>query len=167
MANSLATASTAPFAGTISDLFGRRSVALFGAGVVIIGSIVTGCAWRVEVAIAGMALVGMGGGLSEVVAAAAVAEMAPVKNRGKYMGTAFLFVLPFGASSVYGKQPFFMDILRFARLRFRGGRKGVVKGRISALLLQLSRLWTNPSSTLFNAGNLAMGRLDLSYHCRD
>ena len=80
MASSLATASTAPFAGTISDLFGRRPVALFGAGVVIIGSIVTGCAWRVEVAIVGLALVGMGGGLSEVVAAAAVAEMAPVKS---------------------------------------------------------------------------------------
>ena len=112
MACSIATASTAPFAGTISDLFGRRPVALFGAGVVIIGSIVTGCAWRVEVGIVGMALVGMGGGLSEVVAAAAVAEMAPVKSRGKYMGSAFLFVLPFGASSVYGISLPFVNVLQ-------------------------------------------------------
>ena len=78
-------------------------MALFGAGIVIIGSIITGSAWRVEIAIAGMALVGMGGGLSEVVAGAAVAEMAPVRSRGKYMGAAFIFVLPFGASGVYGK----------------------------------------------------------------
>jgi MFS family permease len=103
MSNSLATASTAPFAGTISDLLGRRPVALLGAGLVIVGVIVTGLAERVEVAIGGMAIVGVGAGLAEVVAGAAVAEMAPVKSRGKYMGTAFLVILPFGASSTYGK----------------------------------------------------------------
>ncbi len=102
MANNLATAATAPFAGAIADLFGRRYVALVGAGVVIIGCIVTGVAQRVEIAIGGMAIVGVGAGLAEVVGAAAVVEIAPVKSRGKYMGTAFLAILPFGACQVYG-----------------------------------------------------------------
>jgi MFS family permease len=102
MSNTLATAAAVPFAGAISDLLGRRYVALLGAGLVIIGSIIVGVAQRVEVAIGGMAIVGVGAGLAEVVAAAAVAEMAPVKSRGKYMGTAFLFILPFGGSSTYG-----------------------------------------------------------------
>lgn len=71
----------------------------------IVGVIVTGLAQRVEVAIGGMAIVGVGGSLAEVVAGAAVAEMAPVKSRGKYIGTSFLFILPFGASSTYGMSP--------------------------------------------------------------
>ena len=107
MSSSLAMAATCPFAGTISDLLGRRHVALLGALLVIVGVIMTGLAQRVEVAIGGMAVVGVGGGLAEVVAGAAVAEMAPVKSRGKYMGTAFLVILPFGASSTYGKPPDF------------------------------------------------------------
>jgi hypothetical protein len=102
MSNTLATAAAVPFAGAVADLLGRRYVALLGAGLVIIGCIVVGIAQRVEVAIGGMAIVGVGAGLAEVVAGAAVAEMAPVKSRGKYMGTAFIFILPFGACSTFG-----------------------------------------------------------------
>lgn len=102
MSNTLACAAAVPFAGAISDLLGRRYVALLGAGLVIIGVIVVGLAHRVEIAIGGMAIVGVGAGLAEVVAGAAVSEMAPVKSRGKYIGTTFLFLLPFGACATYG-----------------------------------------------------------------
>jgi hypothetical protein len=64
--------------------------------------IVVGTAHRMDVAIGGTAIVGVGGGLAELVGFAGIQEMAPVKSRGKYMGTAFLFNLPFGAAQAYG-----------------------------------------------------------------
>jgi MFS family permease len=102
IANTLALAATAPFAGAISDLIGRRYVALLGAGLVVIGMIVVGTAHRMDVAIGGMSIAGAGAGLGELIGAAGVAELAPVKSRGKYIGTIFLLILPFSASAAYG-----------------------------------------------------------------
>jgi MFS family permease len=101
-ASTVATAAIAPFAGAISDLIGRRYVALLGSALIIIGMIVVGTARRMDVAIGGTAIVGVGGGLAEVVGCAGILEMAPVKSRGKYMGTVFLFNLPFAAAQAYG-----------------------------------------------------------------
>ena len=92
----------APFAGAISDLIGRRYVALLGALFVCIGMIIVGTAHRMDVAIGGMAMAGVGAGLSELVGAAGIFELAPVKSRGKYIGVAFLLILPFSASAAYG-----------------------------------------------------------------
>lgn len=102
-ASTVATAAIAPFAGAISDLIGRRYVALLGSALIIIGMIVVGTAQRMDVAIGGTAIVGVGGGLAELVGFAGIQELAPVRSRGKYMGTAFLFNLPFGAAQAYGK----------------------------------------------------------------
>lgn len=102
MANTLATAATAPFAGSISDLLGRRYVALLGSSLVIIGIITTGTAQRMDVGIGGMAIVGVGAGLAEVIAAAGVMELAPVKHRGTYVGISFLLYLPISAGQMYG-----------------------------------------------------------------
>jgi hypothetical protein len=55
-----------------------------------------------DVAIGGTALVGVGGGIAELIGFAGIAELAPVKSRGKYLGTAFLFNLPFAAAQAYG-----------------------------------------------------------------
>jgi MFS family permease len=102
MANTLSTAATAPFAGAISDLLGRRYVALLGSGLVIIGVSITGSAQRMAVAIGGMAIVGVGAGLAEVIAAAGIMELAPVRHRGLYVGISFLLYLPIAAGQMYG-----------------------------------------------------------------
>jgi hypothetical protein len=84
---------------------GRRYVALIGAALVCIGMIIVGTAHRMDVAIGGMAVAGAGAGLGELVAAAGVAELAPVRNRGYYIGAIFLLILPFSASAAYGELP--------------------------------------------------------------
>jgi MFS family permease len=105
IANTLSLAAIAPFAGAISDLIGRRYVALLGAAFVCIGMIIVGTAKRMDVAIGGMAIAGVGAGLGELVGAAGIVELAPVKSRGKYIGIAFLLILPFSASAAYGSFP--------------------------------------------------------------
>jgi MFS family permease len=102
MANSIATAASAPFAGAISDLFGRRHVGLVGCILVGVGMTMVGTAREINVVIGGTALVGVGAGFSEVVAAAGILELAPVRSRGKYMGLAFLIFLPLGPTQTYG-----------------------------------------------------------------
>lgn len=99
----MATAAIAPFAGAMSDLVGRRYIALLGSGFIIIGMIVVGTAQRMDVAIGGTAIAGVGGALAELVGFAGIAELAPVRSRGKYLGTALLFSLPFSASQTYGR----------------------------------------------------------------
>jgi MFS family permease len=111
IANTLALAAVAPFAGAISDLIGRRYVALLGAGLVVVGMIVVGTAHRMNVAIGGMAIAGAGAGLAELIGAAGVAELAPVKARGKYIGTIFLLILPFSASAAYGISPWIETLI--------------------------------------------------------
>ena len=81
---------------------GRRYVSMLGALLVVIGMIIVGTAHRMDVAIGGMAIAGTGAGLAELIGAAGVAELAPVKSRGKYIGTIFLLILPFAASAAYG-----------------------------------------------------------------
>jgi MFS family permease len=102
MANALATAATVPFVGAISDLIGRRIVAISGSLLVIAGMVVVGFAQEMDVAIGGSAIVGVGAGLTEAVGTAAIMEIAPVRKRGKYIGVAFLLLLPFGGCPAYG-----------------------------------------------------------------
>ena len=64
--------------------------------------IIVGTAHRIDVAIGGMAISGVGAGLAEVIGTAGVAELAPVGKRGWYVGTIYLMILPFAASSGYG-----------------------------------------------------------------
>jgi MFS family permease len=86
-------------------LIGRRYVALLGALFVCVGMIIVGTAQRMDVAIGGMAIAGVGAGLGELVGASGIAELAPVRSRGKYIGLAFLLILPFSASAAYGSFP--------------------------------------------------------------
>ena len=83
-------------------MIGRRYVLLSGSALVIIGMIIVGLAGRMDVAIGGMTITGVGAAFAELVGSAGVSELAPVKSRGIYLGTAFLVVLPFGACSSYG-----------------------------------------------------------------
>lgn len=102
MANTLATAATAPFAGAISDLIGRRSVAMLGLCLTIAGMLVAGLAGRVSILIGGSALQGVGAGLAELIASAGVMELVSVRDRGKYVGLFYLLFLPICGCGAYG-----------------------------------------------------------------
>ena len=104
-AASLAAAIIAPIAGSLSDLLGRRYIGICGSLLIIVGMIIVGVAHSIELAIAGMAISGLGSGIAQVIGIAGIAELASVKGRGIYIGTAFVLVLPLGACSVYGRPP--------------------------------------------------------------
>lgn len=82
---------------------GRRYLGLCGSALVIIGMTIVGVAGRMDVAIAGSAITGVGAGFAELVGAAGVAELAPVKSRGKYLAITLLMLLPFGAITPVGR----------------------------------------------------------------
>lgn len=105
MGNTLATAATVLFAGAICDLIGRRQVSLLGLVFIFVGMTVVGTAQRIEVAIGGISLVGVGAGLAELVASAGVMELVPVRARGKYVGLLFLMYLPVCGCQAYGRLP--------------------------------------------------------------
>jgi MFS family permease len=105
LVNSLAVAVVAPVAGAVSDLVGRRYVGLTGVLLIIAGMIVVGTAHSMSVAIGGMALAGAGSGLAQTVGVAGACEIAPVKNRGAYLGTIYLFFILMAPASAYGILP--------------------------------------------------------------
>lgn len=102
VANTLSVAAVSPIAGSISDLLGRRYGALLATCMVCIGLIVVGTAHRMDVAIGGSAITGVGSGLAETIGTAGLLELAPAKWRGIYFGCALLVDLPFGAGLTYG-----------------------------------------------------------------
>jgi MFS family permease len=92
----------APFAGALSDLIGRRYLAIFGAAVVTTSMIVVGTSHEMKISILGMALAGAGGAFTGVIGFAGICELVPVKNRGKYIGSVFLAFSPMAPASAYG-----------------------------------------------------------------
>ncbi len=84
-----------PFVGALSDLLGRRHVALLGCSLVVAGQFACAFARTMDVFIAGMAVTGAGAGINELTALAGTAEIAPTRQRGLYLGALILSVLPF------------------------------------------------------------------------
>ena len=95
-------AAIAPFVGALSDLIGRRYLALAGSLITIVGMIVVGTAHRMAVAIGGMALAGVGAGIAITIGISGIVELVPVKQRGLYLGTVFLVFTAIAASPAYG-----------------------------------------------------------------
>jgi MFS family permease len=106
----MATAAVTPFVGAISDLIGRRWVALSGLILIIGGLLVIGLAETMAVAIGGNALVGVGAGLAEMIGFAGSLETIPVKSRGKVIGILFVLYLPICGCSTFGTSPFSISI---------------------------------------------------------
>jgi MFS family permease len=92
-----------PFVGSLSDLFGRRYVALGGAMLLIIGNIVTSTAHTMNTFIAGMAIAGAGAGINELTSLAVTSELAPTKKRGIYVSALVFTILPFCPSVLWGQ----------------------------------------------------------------
>ncbi|CAK7229517.1 hypothetical protein SCUCBS95973_007250 [Sporothrix curviconia] len=93
--NLLASAAVCPFVGALSDLIGRRYVALLGCGLVVAGQLVCAFSHSMNSFIAGMSVSGVGAGINELTALAGTAEIAPTNQRGKYIGFLILTILPF------------------------------------------------------------------------
>ncbi|KAL2025986.1 hypothetical protein VTO58DRAFT_103170 [Aureobasidium pullulans] len=83
LANLLSLAAVCPFVGSLSDIFGRRYVAIIGAAFVVVGMIICSTAHSMNVFIGGMVFAGIGAGINELTALAATSELAPTAKRGK------------------------------------------------------------------------------------
>ncbi|KAI6709975.1 hypothetical protein PZA11_005971 [Diplocarpon coronariae] len=103
LANLLALAAVCPFVGALSDLVGRRWVAISGGCFIVIGMIVCSTAHAMNTFIAGMALAGVGAGINELTALAATAELAPTAKRGKYVAVLIFTIVPFCPSVLWAQ----------------------------------------------------------------
>ena len=99
----LALAAVCPFVGSISDLIGRRYVALFGSGLLIIAMCVASTAKTMNIFIAGMTLAGIGAGICELTSLAVTSELAPTRSRGKYVAVLVFTIVPFCPSVLWGQ----------------------------------------------------------------
>ncbi len=73
-------------AGKVGDLAGRKVVYLIGVGIFITGSILCGMAKTMGWLISMRALQGIGAGTLAVTATALIADIIPLRLRGKYQG---------------------------------------------------------------------------------
>ncbi|RMD42407.1 hypothetical protein DV735_g2743, partial [Chaetothyriales sp. CBS 134920] len=103
LGNLLALAGVCPFVGSLSDLMGRRYVALLGALLLVIGSVVSTTAHTMNIFIAGNTIAGGGAGISELTALAVTSELAPTRKRGAYVAVLVFTVLPFVPSSLFAQ----------------------------------------------------------------
>ncbi|KAL9107004.1 MAG: hypothetical protein Q9227_008040 [Pyrenula ochraceoflavens] len=100
----LALAAVCPFVGSLSDILGRRYVALIGSGLLIIGNIICGTVHSMNSFVeAGMTLCGAGAGIGELTSLAATSELAPTRKRGKYVAVLVFTILPFCPSVLWGQ----------------------------------------------------------------
>ncbi|GAA3529000.1 MFS transporter [Aeromicrobium flavum] len=90
---------TMPMYGRLGDRLGRKPLLLLAITLFTIGSLVGAIAQDMNVLIAGRAIQGLGGGGLMVLSQAAIADVVPARERGKYMG---ILGAVFGLSSVAG-----------------------------------------------------------------
>lgn len=95
----LASTVVMPMYGRLSDLFGRRPVILTAIGLFMIGSVVGALAGSIEILIVSRIIQGLGGGGLMILSQAAIADVVPARQRGKYMGA---MGAVFAVSSVAG-----------------------------------------------------------------
>jgi EmrB/QacA subfamily drug resistance transporter len=88
-----------PLYGKLSDLFGRRPVFLFGIGVFMLGSLLSGLAAEMWQLVAARGVQGLGAGALFPIAMAVIADLFAPSERGKYQG---LFGAVFGLSVLVG-----------------------------------------------------------------
>ena len=75
-----------PVYGKVSDLLGRKPLLIGAISLFIIGSIVGAMAQSMNILILARVIQGLGGGGLMILSQAAVADVIPARQRGKYMG---------------------------------------------------------------------------------
>lgn len=75
-----------PIYGKISDLVGRRPMLLIAIAVFLVGAVVCATAGSITWLVVGRAVQGIGGGGLLVLSQAAIADVVPARDRGRYMG---------------------------------------------------------------------------------
>jgi len=88
-----------PLYGKLSDIFGRRPVFLFGIGVFMIGSLLSGLTTEMWQFVLARGVQGAGAGAMFPIAMAVIADLFAPSERGRYQG---LFGAVFGLSSILG-----------------------------------------------------------------
>jgi EmrB/QacA subfamily drug resistance transporter len=86
-------------AGKFGDLFGRKLVFQLSAGIFVLGSFFCGLAHNLPTLVAMRAVQGIGGGGLMVTATALIADVIPLRERGKYQGA---LGAVFGVTTVVG-----------------------------------------------------------------
>ena len=90
---------TAPIAGGLSDLYGRKPFFILGLIVFIAASALLGLSHSMNAVIAFRALQGIGGGLLMTASLVSVADLVPPEERGKYQGS---LAGVYGVASIVG-----------------------------------------------------------------
>lgn len=90
---------TAPLAGKLGDLYGRKRLLLLGTGVFIVGSMLCGLAENMYVLAAFRAVQGVGSGAMIPSVQATIGDVIPPRERVRYQA---YFVATYGISSVLG-----------------------------------------------------------------
>lgn len=103
LANLLSLAAVCPFVGSISDLIGRRYVAIVGASLLVMAMIICSTVHDMNYFICGMVFAGVGAGINELTALAVTSELAPTSKRGKYVAILIFTILPFLPSVLYAQ----------------------------------------------------------------
>lgn len=98
----IATGVIAPFAGSLSDLFGRKKITIAGVISSMLGMIVSAATPTAAGYLAGQVFNGIGIAIQELMAIAAIAEIVPTKYRGYHIAIVVASFLPFAPASLYG-----------------------------------------------------------------
>ncbi|KAL4996488.1 major facilitator superfamily domain-containing protein [Aspergillus recurvatus] len=98
----IATGVAAPFAGSLADLFGRKSITLAGILSAMLGMILCAASPTAGGYLAGQIFNGVGIAVQELMAIAAIAEIVPTQYRGYYIAIVVASFLPFAPGSLYG-----------------------------------------------------------------
>ncbi len=95
----MASAVTVPIYGKLSDVYGRKPFYVFGLGIFIIGSAISGMAHSMDQLIAARAFQGLGAGAMLTMPRITVGDIFNPQERGRWMG---ILSMMFGAASILG-----------------------------------------------------------------